>query len=196
MRWIWLSLMLSCGFFEADARSEIRTDKVESKAWAAGLELTSLDGESFDVGVLSDKVVLFVNVASRCGYTPQYEGLQKLWTDFKDQGLVVVGVPSNQFAGQEPGSPEEIASFCRANYGVDFPLLEKQEVKGDGKSALYAFLVESPLVGGAEVSWNFEKFLVGSDGAVLGRYRSRTKPDDEALLADIEAALQTLPERS
>jgi glutathione peroxidase len=192
MRWFLLVLMMSCGFFQSDARSEIPTEKVQSQPWAEDLELVSLDGQPFDTVQLEGKVVLFVNVASKCGYTSQYDGLQALWARLKDRGLVVVGVPSNQFGGQEPGGPEEIASFCRMNYGVDFPLLEKQDVRGDDKSRLYDYLVSSPLADGSEVSWNFEKFLVGADGAVLGRYRSRTAPEDSALADDIEAALQTL----
>ena len=192
MRWFLLVLMMSCGFFQSDARSEIPTEKVQSQPWAEDLDLVSLDGQPFDTAQLKGKVALFVNVASKCGYTSQYDGLQALWTRLKDRGLVVVGVPSNQFGGQEPGGPEEIACFCRMNYGVDFPLLEKQDVRGDDKSSLYSYLVSSPLADGDEVSWNFEKFLVGSDGSVLGRYRSRTSPEDSALVEDIEAALKTL----
>ena len=126
----------------------------------------------------SGKAVLFVNVASRCGFTDQYDGLQKLWTEYKEKGLVVVGVPCNQFGSQEPGKPEEIQSFCRMNFGVDFPLLEKQKVNGGERSPLYSFLLEGFKT---PVAWNFEKILVGRDGAVVDRFRSATGPDSDKL---------------
>lgn len=138
---------------------------------------------------LSGKVVLYVNVASRCGYTPQYDGLEKLYTELKGRGFTIVGVPCNQFGAQEPGTAEEIQSFCKLNYGVDFPLLAKQDVNGAGRSPLYQWLVQSPAGGGADVKWNFEKFLVGRDGAVIARFPSKVAPDDPALRAAIEAAL-------
>ena len=187
-----LGLLLSCGFFESDVRGDIPTTPVAAVDWSLDLSMVSLDGSPFDAKQLSNKVVLFVNVASKCGFTDQYDGLQDLWERYRERGLVIVGVPSNQFGGQEPGSSDEIASFCRVNYGVDFPLLEKQRVKGEDKSALYSYLVDSPLAEGDEVAWNFEKFLVGTDGKVLGRYRSRTAPDDAALVQDIEDALSTI----
>lgn len=155
----------------------------------AGLELFRLDGAPFATTELSGKVVLFVNVASKCGLTPQYEGLQKLYAEKKDKGLVIVGVPSNQFMGQEPGSAQEIATFCKANYGVDFPILEKQDVNGKGRSELYKRLVASPAGDGKDISWNFEKFVVGRDGAVSARFSPRTVPDDAALRAEIDKAL-------
>jgi glutathione peroxidase len=131
------------------------------------------------------KAILFVNVASRCGYTPQYAALQSLYTQWKDKGLVVVGVPCNQFGSQEPGTSEEIASFCSLNYGVTFPLLTKQDVNGANRSALYKHLVGN----GEDVKWNFEKFLVSPTGAVEHRYKSGVAPDDAQLLADIAAAV-------
>ena len=122
------------------------------------------------------RVLLFVNVASKCGYTPQYEGLQALYSKYKDQGLLVVGAPCNQFGGQEPGSKEEIASFCQIHYGVDFPILDKADVNGPGRS-------------GKPIKWNFEKFLVDRSGAVTHRFGSGTTPQDPGLVAAIEAAL-------
>ena len=151
--------------------------------------LTALDGSLLPANHLDGKVVLFVNVASKCGFTGQYEGLQALYEAKKDSGLVIVGVPCNQFGGQEPGSPTEIASFCKMNYGVDFPLLEKQDVNGPKRSALYSFLVGSEAGGDKNVRWNFEKFLVGRDGQVRHRWGSGTTPDDAELLAQIDAAL-------
>ena len=148
-------------------------------------QLTMLNGEVAQTDKWNGKALLFVNVASRCGFTTQYEGLQALWTKYKDKGLVVVGVPCNQFGGQEPGKAEDIQSFCRMNYGVDFPLLEKQNVNGGQKSDLYAYLLE----GRTPVLWNFEKVLVGRDGKVLDRFRSATGPRDEKLINAIEKAL-------
>lgn len=153
------------------------------------LSLTRLDGAPIEPGELDGHVVLFVNVASRCGFTPQYEGLQKLHDTYAAKGLRVVGVPCNQFGGQEPGSADQIATFCEKNYGVTFTMLEKQDVNGKDRSPLYSFLIDSEAGGGSRVSWNFEKFLVGRDGQVIGRWNSRTKPQDQALVRAIEAAL-------
>lgn len=147
--------------------------------------LTLLNGETAESSQWKGKVQLYVNVASRCGFTSQYDGLQALWTKYKEQGLVVVGVPCNQFGSQEPGKSEEIQSFCRINYGVDFPLLEKQNVNGSKRSALYDYLLK----GRTPVLWNFEKVLVGRDGKVIDRFRSATAPDDDKLIKAIETAL-------
>lgn len=160
-----------------------------SSAWYAALALVGLDGQPLPSETLEGRAVLFVNVASACGYTPQYAGLQALWSAWKDRGLVVVGVPCNQFGGQEPGTSAEIRSFCSLTYGVDFPLLAKQEVNGAGRSALYRYLVDSPAGAGADVRWNFEKFLVGPDGQVKARFPSRVAPDDPSLAAAIAAAV-------
>ena len=148
-------------------------------------QVTMLNGDVAQTAKWDGKALLFVNVASRCGFTTQYDGLQALWTKYKDKGLVVVGVPCNQFGSQEPGKAEEIQSFCRLNYGVDFPLLEKQNVNGGQKSDLYAYLLK----GRTPVLWNFEKVLVGRDGKVIDRFRSATGPSDEKLISAIEKAL-------
>ena len=153
------------------------------------VDLTKLDGSKMEASVLEDKAILFVNVASKCGYTSQYEGLQALYEKYKDRGFVVVGVPCNQFGGQEPGSSEEIQTFCKANYGVTFPLLEKQDVNGKRRSDLYKELVSSEKGGGKSIRWNFEKFLVDQNGNVVGRYGSGTKPNSKELQADIETIL-------
>ena len=153
------------------------------------IALQRLDGAAFDADAIKGKVVLFVNVASRCGLTPQYGTLADLHAKYKDRGFVIVGAPCNQFLGQEPGSADEIASFCSATYGVDFPLLEKQEVNGAGRSPLYQWLIGSEVGGGADVSWNFEKFLVGRDGKVCARFAPTVKPDAPEVIAAIEAAL-------
>jgi len=153
------------------------------------IDLQRLDGSALASAELAGKVVLFVNVASKCGLTPQYGGLADLHEKYKDRGFVVVGAPCNQFLGQEPGSAEEIATFCSATYGVDFPLLSKQDVNGAGRSPLYQWLVASPAGGGTDINWNFEKFLVGRDGAVRARFAPTVKPDAPEVLAAIEAAL-------
>jgi len=148
-------------------------------------QLTLLSGEPFDTSAWAGKVVLFVNVASKCGFTPQYDGLQDLWTENKAKGLVIVGVPCNQFGAQESGSSGEIQSFCRLNFGVDFPLLHKQDVNGSDRSPLYDYLLK----GRTPVLWNFEKVLVGKDGKVVDRYRSTTGPDSKKMLKAIQSAL-------
>ena len=172
-----LTLLGSAGEVSA-ADADVTVD------WAA-LDLKGLDGKAVDLEALKGRVVLVVNVASKCGYTGQYDGLQALYTKKRDAGLTIVGVPCNQFGGQEPGSADEIQNFCRKNYGVDFPLLAKQEVNGEARSSLYEALVGQ----GGDVRWNFEKFLVGRDGKVLNRYRSGVAPDSSELLAAINGAL-------
>lgn len=153
----------------------------------AGSSLVEADGTA--IPNVEGRVILFVNVASKCGYTPQYEGLQGLYAKYKDQGLLVVGTPCNQFGAQEPGTKEEIASFCQIHYGVDFPILDKADVNGPGQSPLYQWLLASGPGGGKPIKWNFEKFLVDRSGAVVARYGSGTAPKDPGLVAAIEAAL-------
>jgi glutathione peroxidase len=140
---------------------------------------------------LAGKTLLIVNVASKCGLTPQYAGLEALHQRYADRGFSVVGFPCNQFGGQEPGSPVEIAEFCSTTYGVSFPMFEKIEVNGDGRHPIYADLTATADADGAagDVQWNFEKFLVGPDSAVLGRFRPLTTPDAAELVAAIEASL-------
>lgn len=152
-------------------------------------EIRRLNGEAFDLAALRGKVVLLVNVASQCGFTPQYQGLQQLYTDYRDRGLVIVGVPCNQFGAQEPGSPDEIAGFCQLNYGVEFPITEKVAVNGDQAHPLYVWLKnQKPGIFGTEaIKWNFTKFLLDRNGEVVGRYAPQKTPDD--LRADIEALL-------
>jgi glutathione peroxidase len=154
------------------------------------MDFTALDGSPVPNSTLEGKVVLFVNVASRCGFTPQYAGLQELYDANKDAGLVVVGVPCNQFGGQEPGGAEQIATFCSKNYGVTFPILEKQAVNGAKRSELYTSLVTSDVGGGGDIKWNFEKFLVGRDGAVVGRFASGDEPGGASITGAVEAALK------
>ena len=151
-------------------------------------EMKGIDGKAVDLASYKGKVVLVVNVASRCGYTGQYAGLQKLYDSHKDKGLVVLGFPANDFGAQEPGSDAQIAEFCSAKYGVTFPMFAKITVKGPDKAPLYKTLTDSADPKG-EVSWNFEKFLIGKDGTVIGRFKSGVAPDDAKLVQAIEAAL-------
>jgi glutathione peroxidase len=155
----------------------------------ADIPLKTIKGDDASLGDYAGKALLVVNVASKCGLTPQYEGLEKLYRDYKDDGLVVLGFPANDFAGQEPGSNEEIATFCTTNFGVDFPMFEKITVKGEEKHPLYAELIAESDSPEAEVAWNFEKFLVSRDGHVVRRFSPRTAPDDPELIAAIEATL-------
>ena len=132
------------------------------------------------------KVVLVVNTASKCGNTPQYDGLEKLYDQYGSQGLVVLGFPSNDFLGQEPGTEEQIEEFCRLTYGVQFPMFEKTTVKGDGAHPFYAGLADAS---GTYPTWNFHKYLIGRDGQLVGEFSPRTKPYDDALVAAVEQAL-------
>jgi glutathione peroxidase len=149
------------------------------------------DASSLADADLAGKTLLIVNVASRCGLTPQYEGLEALHERFADQGFSVVGFPCNQFGDQEPGTPEQIAAFCSSTYGVSFPMFEKIEVNGAGRHPIYAELTAVADADGeaGDVQWNFEKFLVGPDGSVLRRFRPRTTPDAPDLVAAIETSL-------
>ncbi|MEO0534266.1 MAG: glutathione peroxidase [Cyanobacteria bacterium P01_A01_bin.123] len=147
--------------------------------------LTTLDGAPVSPDTVSGKVVLFVNVASQCGLTPQYDGLVALNKAYSDRDFMVIGVPCNQFGSQEPGSPEEIKAFTASKYNVDFPLLEKQDVNGADRSPLYQFLVGD----GPDIAWNFGKFVVGRDGEVKARFEPQVAPDDADLKAAIETAL-------
>lgn len=150
---------------------------------------TSLDGANIDLSHYADKVMLIVNVASECGFTPQYAGLEALYKEYKDQGLVVLGFPCNQFGRQEPGDAAQIAAFCSSNYGVTFPVFEKIDVNGPQAHPIYEWLKnqKTGVLGSASIKWNFTKFLLGRDGQVLQRYGSTSKP--EAMRKDIEAAL-------
>ncbi len=156
--------------------------------WGA-LHLTSIDGAAVDSAALKGHVLLFVNVASFCGYTVQYSDLEALYKQYEPQGLVVVGVPCNQFGSQEPGSDKEIKNFCSTRYGVTFPMLSKQEVNGSTRSPLYSWLVGSKAGGARDIGWNFEKFLVGRNGEVVARFPSHVVPNDPSLRAAIEYAL-------
>jgi glutathione peroxidase len=152
--------------------------------------LTANDGTPHPLSQYRGKVVMLVNTASRCGFTKQYSGLQQLWQTYGGQGLVIIGIPSNDFMGQDPGSDGEIRDFCSRSFGVTFPLMSKAIVKGKDQIPLYRYLTaESPKPGG--ISWNFAKFLIGRDGQVINRFAPTTSPDSKDMVAAIEAALAT-----
>jgi glutathione peroxidase len=154
--------------------------------------LNSIDGAPLPLQKFEGKVMLIVNVASKCGFTPQYEGLEAAYEKYKDQGFVIVGFPANNFMAQEPGTNEEIKTFCSTKYNVKFPLYSKISVKGEDKAPLYQFLTDSnanPKTGG-EIKWNFTKFLVDRHGKVIARFESAVKPDSPEITAAIEKALK------
>lgn len=155
------------------------------------VSIARLDGSPMNLADFAGQTVLVVNVASQCGLTPQYTALEEVHERFADRGFTVLGVPCNQFLGQEPGTADEIAEFCSATYGVTFPLTEKVEVNGEGRHPLYDELVDVADDEGhtGDIRWNFEKFLVGPDGAVVARFSPVTVPDDPSVLAAIEGAL-------
>ncbi len=153
--------------------------------------MRSIDGQQVSLGSYKGKVVLLVNVASRCGFTPQYAGLEALYEKYKDRGLVIVGIPANNFAQQEPGTNEEIKKFCSSKYNVSFPMMSKVSVLGDDKTPLYQFLTSKssdPQFGG-DIQWNFTKFLFDRAGKPVGRFEPAVKPDSPEVQAAIESAL-------
>lgn len=152
--------------------------------------LTDIDGNEMTLESYKGNVLLIVNVASKCGYTPQYEGLQSIYEEFKDDGLVVIGFPANNFRGQEPGTNEDIKQFCRLEYGVEFPMAAKVSVKGDDKAPLFAYLtsLENQDFDG-DIKWNFEKFLIDREGNLIRRFRSSVKPESETLTSAIKSLL-------
>ena len=178
-----------------ETKSENKTEaqaNAKEKPVVLNYKVKNLAGEDVDLSKYKGKVVLIVNTASKCGLTPQYEGLQKLHEKYKDQGLAILGFPANNFADQEPGSNGEIAEFCKRNYGVTFDMFSKISVKGDDIAPLYKQLTagagDEKLAG--EVDWNFAKFLVGRDGKLVSRFKARTKPDAPEFLSALETELK------
>ncbi len=155
------------------------------------LTLPDIDGNEVSLGDYAGKVLLLVNVASKCGLTPQYEGLERLAAEQRDNGVEVLGFPCNQFLEQEPGTSEEIKTFCSTTYGVSFPLFAKLEVNGPGRAPLYEYLTAQATEpkGAGDIEWNFEKFIIGKDGEVAARFSPMTTPEDPALLTAIADAL-------
>lgn len=183
---------------KADMKTQTPTPPATSSATPAApaatpelLDITvqSIDGKPVNLSAYKGQVVLIVNVASKCGYTPQYQGLEKLYNAKKDAGLVVLGFPANDFLGQEPGSNEQIAEFCKTKYGVTFPMFEKITVTGRKQHELYKRLTAQAQEMGGAPSWNFTKYLIARDGTLVARFGSKTTPQDQALLAAIDAQL-------
>ena len=182
-----LSTVLSCCVSLALAADK-EGDKVPA---ALNFTMKRLNGKEVPLSQYQGKVVLIVNVASECGLTPQYEQLQALHKKYAEQGLAVLGIPANEFGAQEPGSNEEIATFCKANYGVEFDMFSKVVVKGEGQCPLYQYLTSKETNGkfAGPITWNFEKFLIGRNGEVVARFAPRVKPDSKEVIEAIEAEL-------
>lgn len=157
---------------------------------ALDFKMASIDGDTVDLSIYKGKVVMIVNVASKCGNTPQYKELQQLYQTYRDSGFVILGFPANNFLGQEPGTNEQIKEFCTLNYGVTFPMFSKISVKGKDQHPLYDYLTDkSKHEFGGEIGWNFAKFLIGRDGKIKDRFDPRTKPLDEKVVAAVEKEL-------
>ncbi|MBD97882.1 glutathione peroxidase [bacterium] len=192
MRTVLVGLCLGLGLGLWLFRDRLYANTPEIPVVASGLysiEIKTLSGTEWDWKSVQGKSILFVNVASKCGFTYQYEGLQTLYEQYKDRGLVVVGVPSNSFANQEPGTATDIASFCSLNYGVSFPMMEKVPVRGRWIHPLYRYLTESNPKKTGKVSWNFNKILVDRNGYVVARFGSREKPLSKAVIQAVETTL-------
>ena len=151
--------------------------------------LNSIDGQPVPLANYKGKVVLLVNVASKCGNTPQYEGLEAMYRKYKDQGLVILGFPANNFGGQEPGTNQEIKQFCTRTYDVTFPMFAKISVKGADKAPLYQYLTDPASSTGGDITWNFEKFLVDRSGKIVARFAPKTKPETPEVVSAVEATL-------
>lgn len=193
LRWVVLALfVLACS--KAGGSEPVQAEKAETKAEVKRVridhELKTLEGENFSLANLRGKALLIVNVASNCGYTPQYAGLQELHRRYGEKGLVVIGIPSNDFGGQEPGSAEDIRAFCDSKYEVTFPMMEKVHAKGPDISPLYRTLTtetQPPIAG--EVKWNFTKFLVDPEGTPVARFEPKVEPLSDEMIAAIESIL-------
>lgn len=172
-----LIMMMSCKAQKTDKMNTIYDYKVED-----------ISGDVFDFADLKGKKILIVNTASKCGFTPQFEGLEKLYQEYKDQNFVIIGFPSNDFGQQDPGSNEEIAEFCKINYGVSFPMMSKISVKGDSIAPIYQFLTQKELNGkkNSSVKWNFQKYLINEDGTLYDYFYSITNPDSKKITKWIE----------
>ena len=192
MKKILIAVMLLATACYASVEGEKRMQAIKANGSIHSFALKDIDGRDTKLAQYKGKVMLLVNTASKCGYTPQYEGLQQLYTKYKDQGLVVLGLPANNFKGQEPGTNEEIKDFCTLKYKVSFPMFAKISVKGDDKHPLYKYLTEpetNPQYAG-EIKWNFNKFLVDKQGQIIARFDSKDKPMDDTVVQAVEAALK------
>lgn len=190
MRFI-LCALLGIGVVGFVGIQGVAEEKEKNVAPVLDFTMKSIDGKPVDLSKYQGKVVLIVNVASQCGLTPQYKGLQGLHEKYSDKGLAILGFPANEFGKQEPGTDAEIAEFCSANYGVDFDMFSKVVVKGDGQCDLYKFLTSPETNPGfdGDITWNFEKFLIGKDGKVVKRFPPRVAPQNAEVVSAIEAEL-------
>jgi glutathione peroxidase len=179
-----LIAMIGCTVSEASKKAALTEPSVFKN-----LELTMLSGDKMNASTMDGKVVLVVNVASQCGFTPQYEGLQKLYGTYQAKGLEIIAVPCNQFGGQEPGDPKEIDAMIKSKYGVMFPILSKQDVKGGTQGELFDRLLKTSVGQTSTVKWNFEKFLINRQGQLVNRFTSLTKPGSDDLKSAIESEL-------
>jgi glutathione peroxidase len=175
----------------AEPAKDAQKDRTEAPTSVLGFTMADIDGKEVKLSRYKGKVLLVVNTASRCGFTPQYEGLEALYRHYKKQGFEVLAFPANEFGQQEPGTNEEIKAFCKTKYDVTFPIFSKIVVKGEGQHALYRFLTDEKAHGklGGEIRWNFTKFLIGRDGAILARFEPRVDPQDERLTHALRDAL-------
>ena len=185
-----MTVVVAVTLMSSDAESALG-EEGETASAALNHTMKTLDGKPVELKKYQGKVVMIVNVASKCGLTPQYEQLQAMHEEYADQGLAILGFPCNQFGKQEPGTAKEIRDFCTQNYGVEFDMFSKIDVNGDSACDLYKYLtsLETKPTGPGKISWNFEKFLIGRDGQVLARFSPRTKPDADEVIQAIESAL-------
>ena len=177
--------------FPAEVVKEPTTAAAPAHRSPLDFTVKDIDGKEQNLANYKGKVVMIVNVASRCGFTPQYQQLEAVYKKYADRGFVILGFPANNFKGQEPGSDEQIKQFCTSKYDVTFPMMSKVSVVGEDKSPVYKFLTEKPTAGdfAGEIGWNFNKFLIDRNGNIIARYNSRTKPDDGKVTDEIEKAL-------
>lgn len=183
------AVFTACGFSQKNQQKNTSTqEKVTGMKTLHDFKATTIDGEIFDMAQLKGKKVMIVNVASKCGYTPQYKQLQELYENYKDKGFVILGFPCNQFMGQEPGTEEEIKTFCEKNYGVTFPLFSKIDVKGNDQHPIYQWLTQKALNGveDSEVSWNFNKYLIDENGKYVMHLKSGADPFDDKIINWLE----------
>mgnify|MGYP001199916467 CR=1 FL=1 len=176
---------------EASAENRSETKEVKNMAKKIGdFKVKDIDGKEVDLSIYEGKVVLIVNVASKCGYTKQYNGLEAIYKKYKDQGLVILGFPCNDFGGQEPGTNDEIKEFCSTKFSVTFPMMDKVSVLGENKTPLFAFLTDNSVTGIKDIKWNFEKFLINKKGEIVERFVSKDEPEGEKVTKAIEALLK------
>ena len=188
---------LAVPFTQNDAKIRPENFSVNSSKNLHEFKVQSLDGKEVDLSIYKGKKVIILNTASKCGFTPQFEGLEALYKKYKDQGLVVLGFPSNDFGGQDPGTNEEIHSFCKLRYGVTFPLFDKNPVSGEHTQPLFRYLVESgPESERGRINWNFEKFLISPKGEVVGHYRSTAEPLGGKIEAKVKELLPQVTKHS